>query len=103
MPIEFIIIRMVILLVLLFVIFDTIRRVKGKFNQGWKIMFLAFSLYFILMTVALLTSLELISPGMLLFDVLDTTFLAVILATAVIINRKVKEVHDGHKKVKYRK
>ncbi len=89
-------------LAILFAVFDTIKRIKGRFNQGWKVLFFAFSVFFLLEFMALLNALNLIQSK-LLIQGLGLIFVVVMLVSVIIINKKVREVADHHKKKKYRK
>ena len=101
MPVElFIVVNLILILVVLFLVFDTIKRIKGKFNRGWKILFFAFSMFFILEVIELLDKLRFIE-GELVEEVLEAVFLGAIVISVIIINQKVREVTDHHKK-KYR-
>ena len=96
------VIVLILILIILFVVFDTIKRVKGKFNRGWKVLFLAISLFFVVGFIELLDELRYIE-GEFLAELLEVISVVIVLASVVIINRKVREVTDHHKKKKYRK
>lgn len=98
MPIEmFIVVNLILILVVLFLVFDTIKRIKGKFNRGWRVLFFAFSMFFILEVIELLDELRFLEGG-LAEEVLETAFLGALIVSVIIINRKVREVTDYHKK-----
>ena len=92
----------ILILATLFVLFDTIKRIKGTFNRGWKVLFFAFSLFVVIQFVAILVHLGLLRGGLLLREILKVVTFIAILVSVIIINKKVKEVHDGQKKIKYR-
>lgn len=103
MPIDFrviiFILELILTLTILFVVFDTIKRTKGKFNRGWKVLFLAFSLFFIFNVIENLS--ELYNLGVkvkLMNNILEVLFVMVMLVTVVIVNKKVKEVSYHEKK-----
>jgi len=101
MSIQFIVVSLILILAVLFVVFDTIKRIKRKFNRGWRVLFLAFSLFFILKFIELLDELNFLKRG-LMEEILELIFIVVILASVVIINKRVREVTDHHKKKKSR-
>ena len=105
MPIELfelsIVVILIATLVILYVIFDTIKRVKGQFHRGWRVLFMAMAMFFVVEVIELLEALNYIEGG-LFEEILEIIFVLIILFSVVIINKKVKEVHDGHKKLKYR-
>ena len=86
-------------LVILYVIFDTIHRVKGQFNKGWKVLFVAMLMFFLVKLIELLEVLNYLE-GELFSEILEIIFVLVILFSVLIINNKVKEVYDGRKKKK---
>lgn len=86
-------------LAILYVIFDTIHRVKGQFNKGWKVLFAAMLMFFLTKFIELLDVLNYLG-GKLFAEILKIIFVLVILFSVLIINNKVKEVYDGHKKRK---
>ena len=86
-------------LAILYTIFDTISRVKGKFNKGWNVLFVAMLMLFLVELIELLDVLNYLE-GYVFAEILETIFILVILFSVLIINNKVKEVHDGIKKKK---
>ena len=99
MPIEFIAINLILILAVLFIVFDTIKRIKGKFNRGCRVLFLGFFLLFILNFIELLDKLNFLR-GVWLGEILEVIFIVAILVSVVIINKKVREVSNHHKKRK---
>lgn len=95
---------LIVTLIILYMIFDTIIRTKGKFNLGSKAMFIAFSLFFILEVLGHFSILHsLIKNFELLDELLEGIFVTVMLVTVYIINQKVKEVNHGNNKKKSKK
>lgn len=98
-------INLILILVVLFIVFDTIKRIKGTFNRGWKALFFAFSLLFVLElaeTLGILFSID-VELGEVLGEILQIIFYAAIIISVAVINRKVRELTDHHLKKKYRK
>ena len=92
---------LIVILIILFIVFDTIKRTKGRFNLGSKAMFIAFSLLFILEILGHFSILRsLIKNFELLDELLEGIFVTVMLVTVFIINQKVKKVNHGNKKKK---
>jgi len=89
---------LILILIILLVVFDTLKRVKGQFNKGWKALFLAFSLYFILEFLE-----HVLKMPEIVREFLEVAFLLIVLITVVIIDKKVRELPDGHKKKEYRR
>ena len=91
---------LILILIILLVVFDTLKRVKGQFNKGWKALFLAFSLYFILEFMEHVLK---VPKNEIVGEFLEVAFLLIVLITVVIIDKKVRELPDGHKKKEYRR
>ena len=103
MPTEEIIIVVILALTLaiLFAVFDTIKRTRGTFNRGWKVLFFAFSLFFAFEFLDHLTNLHIIGSEFKPFEeTLEVIFLAVILFVVVVANKKIRKsiVHKKSQK-----
>lgn len=96
-----VLIVILVTLAILYIIYDIIHRTKGTFNRGWKVLFVAILMFLGLEILELLDALGYVS-GALFGEVLEIIFILIILFSVVIINSKVREVRDGHKKLKYR-
>ena len=87
---------LIVNLAVLFIVFDTIKRTKGKFNQGLKVLFFAFSFFFLIEIYDHLTSYMGIRNEV-IHEMLELIFMIVILLTLLKINNKVKEVNHNNK------
>lgn len=88
-------------LIILYVTFDTIKRTRGSFNHGLKALFFGFSLLFVLEVLEHFSILNsLFTNFELLDELMELIFVVIMFATVLIINNKVKEIHDGKKKRK---
>jgi len=90
-----VVIILFITLIILFVVFDTIKRIKGQFHRGWKVLFIAVSMFFVLEFVELLEVLGYIKTG-LFEESLEIIFVIILFMSVLIINKKIKEI--GSKK-----
>lgn len=90
-----VVIILITTLIILFVVFDTIKRIKGQFHRGWKVLFIAMSMFFVLEFVELLDVLGYIETE-LLEEALEIIFVITIFLSVLIINKKIKET--GSKK-----
>jgi len=95
----FVTIVIFVTLAILYVIFDIIHRVKGQFNKGWKVLFAAMLMFLLVELIELLDILNYLE-GELFTEILEIIFVLIILFSVLIINNKVREVHDGKKKRK---
>lgn len=99
-------VNLTLILIVLFIVFDTIKRIKGTFNRGWKVLFFAFSLLFILELLEVLGKLFFFSEdlGETVGELFQIVFYVALIISVAIINKKVKEVnHDNNKKKKSKK
>lgn len=92
-----VVIILIITLVILSVVFDTIKRVKGQFNRGWKVLFLAMSMFFVVEFVELIGVLG-YAEAELFEEILEIVFVAILFLSVLIISKKIKEIKDGKKK-----
>ena len=97
-----VVVILLITLIILFVVFDTIKRIKGQFHRGWRVLFIAMSMFFVIELIELLGVLGYIEAE-LFGEVLEIIFIIVLFLSVLIINKKIKESHDGKKKPKTKK
>ena len=97
----FIVAALIFTLAVLFVVFDTIKRIKGKFNQGWKTLFFGFSVFFAFQFMYLLRKLYFVNIE-LAMEILKVIFVTTMLVSFAIINKKVREFPRWYQKKEHR-